>query len=219
MEKSKVIVDTCFLQKLSSEGKHPENIKKVLDELGVVPVCHPYIAKHEFGLYSYLDNLVKSGYIKEIPYDDFISEDVDKQLYEAYFMQLHEELRLHLEAKNVSKKLPKLNERKNLNIYETHMQGSSMGDVHMILMAVYTGLPVILTEDQDIEVLRTLAKRRMNFGSYSLDIYNGIDLVRQIATKSDAILSKKELEQILKAMGERKYCSEIKTIWNENHKL
>lgn len=217
MEKSKVIVDTCFLQKLSSEGKHPENIKKVIDELAFIPVCHPYIAKHEFGLYSYLEKLVKDGYIEEISYDEFIADEVDRQLYEGYFMQLHEELRLHLQAENSLKKIPKLTECRDLNIYETHKAGSSMGDVHMILMAVYMGLPIILTEDSDIDVLRMLAKRRMNLADYSLDIYNGLDLLKKIAEKQEPSLTKQELEQILKSMGERKHCLEMKSIWNSNH--
>ena len=43
MEKTEVIVDTCFLQKLSSEGKVIDNIKRVLAELEYIPVVHPYI--------------------------------------------------------------------------------------------------------------------------------------------------------------------------------
>ena len=43
MEKTKVIVDTCFLHKLSSEGKAVENLKMVLAELEYIPVVHPYI--------------------------------------------------------------------------------------------------------------------------------------------------------------------------------
>lgn len=41
MRKTEVIVDTCFLQKLSSKGKAIDNIKKVLAELEYIPVAHP----------------------------------------------------------------------------------------------------------------------------------------------------------------------------------
>ena len=34
MEKKEVIVDTCFLHKLSADGKNPDNIKKILQEFG-----------------------------------------------------------------------------------------------------------------------------------------------------------------------------------------
>lgn len=53
MRKTEVIVDTCFLQKLSSEGKAIDNIKRVLTELEYVPVAHPYIYEYELSLHSY----------------------------------------------------------------------------------------------------------------------------------------------------------------------
>ena len=43
MGKTEVIVDTCFLHKLSSQGKVIDNVKKVLAELEYLPVVHPYI--------------------------------------------------------------------------------------------------------------------------------------------------------------------------------
>ena len=52
MKKTEVVVDTCFLQKLSSEGKSVDNIKKVLAELEYIPVVHPYIFEHEFVFYK-----------------------------------------------------------------------------------------------------------------------------------------------------------------------
>lgn len=54
MKKTEAIVDTCFLQKLSSEGKKPENIKTILSQLDFVPVAHPYIIEHELSLKSYI---------------------------------------------------------------------------------------------------------------------------------------------------------------------
>ncbi len=38
----------------------------------------------------------------------------------------------------------------------------------MILMASYLQMPILLTEDSDIEMLRDIAKRRMRLGQYSL---------------------------------------------------
>ncbi len=217
MEKSKAIVDTCFLQKLSSEGKNIDNVKKVIDELAFTPVCHPYMVKHELGLFSYLQNLVQTGYIQEIPYDEFIKDDLDKQLYEAYFEQLYEDFRVFLAAKGGPKQIDKLRLSSSADIYEIHRQGSSMGDIHMLLMAMFMRLPIILTEDSDIEILNTLAKKRIDIGSYTLKIYDAFDLLKEIASREKSSISKKELEQILNDIGKRKYRSEIKKIWNENH--
>ena len=217
MGKIEVIVDTCFLQKLSSEGKAVGNIKKVLAELDYLPIVHPYVYKHELSLHSYYVNLVKEGYIRVIQYNEFQKDEADKQTYEAYYLKLYEEMRLALEAVDSPKQVDPLVLHKGKTIYDTHKQGSSMGDVHMILMASYLKLPVLLTEDSDIELLRDIAKRRLNLGQYSLQILNGIHLIEEIAKKPTTSLTLKEIESILKSMGERGSVSSIKTMWREKH--
>lgn len=219
MGKTEVIVDTCFLQKVSSEGKATDNIKKVLAELEYIPVVHPYIYEHELSLHSYLKRLAEEGYIREIQYNEFQKDASDKQSYEAYYDILYEDMRLALEALGGPKQIEKLSLHKGQTIYNTHKQGSSMGDVHMILMASYLQMPIILTEDSDIELLRDIAKRRMRLGQYSLQILNGVELIENIAQKRDPSITVKEIEAILKGMGERGVVSNIKAIWRENHSV
>ncbi len=217
MGKTEVIVDTCFLQKLSSEGKAIDNIKKVLAELEYIPVVHPYIYEHELALHSYFVRLVEDGYIRVIGYNEFQKDAVDKQTYEAYYDVLYEEMRLTLEAMNSPKQVEKLCLQKGQTIYNTHKQGSSMGDVHMILMASYLQMPILLSEDSDIEMLRDITKRRMRLGQYSLQILNGVQLIEEIAKKQNSSITVKEIESILKAMRERSVVSSIKAVWRENH--
>lgn len=219
MRKTEVIVDTCFLQKLSSEGKAIDNVKRILTELEYIPVVHPYIYEHELSLYSYFVRLVKEKYIRVISYNEFQKDTADKQTYEDYYDVLYEEMILTLEAMNSPKQIEKLclHKHKGQTIYNTHKQGSSMGDVHMILMASYLQMPILLTEDSDIEMLRDIAKRRMRLGQYSLQILNGIQLIEEIAKKQDASISIKEIESILKAMKKRDAISSIKRVWRENH--
>ena len=94
-----------------------------------------------------------------------------------------------------------------------------MGDVHMVLMASYLQMPILLTEDSDIDMLCDIAKRRMQLGQYSLQIFNGVQLIEKIAQKEDSSITVKELEAILKIMRERKAVSNIKTIWRESHSI
>ena len=219
MRKTEVIVDTCFLQKLSSEGKAIDNVKRILAELEYIPVTHPYIYEHELSLHSYFVRLVEEKYIRVISYNEFQKDTADKQTYEDYYDVLYEEMILTLEAMNSPKQIEKLclHKHKGQTIYNTHKQGSSMGDVHMILMASYLQMPILLTEDSDIEMLRDIAKRRMRLGQYSLQILNGIQLIEEIAKKQDASISIKEIESILKAMKKRDAISSIKRVWRENH--
>ena len=219
MRRTEVIVDTCFLQKLSSEGKAIDNIKKVLAELEYIPVTHPYIYEHELSLHSYFVRLVEEKYIRVIQYNEFQKDAVDKQSYEAYYGVLYEDMRLALAAMNSPKQVEKLCLHKGQTIYNTHKQGSSMGDVHMILMASYLQMPILLTEDSDIEMLRDIAKRRMQLGQYSLQILNGVQLIEEIAKKQNTSISVKEIESILKAMRKRDVISSIKAVWRENHTI
>lgn len=78
-------------------------------------------------------------------------------------------------------------------------------------------MPILLTEDSDIELLRDIVKRRMSLGQYSLKILNCVESIEEIAKKRDSSITMKELEGILKAIGERKEVSKIKEIWRENH--
>ena len=58
MGKREVIVDTCFLEKMSTDGKNPENVKTILEELEYTPVAHPYMVEYEFSLCSYMQKMV-----------------------------------------------------------------------------------------------------------------------------------------------------------------
>lgn len=126
-------------------------------------------------------------------------------------------MRKNLAVAGGAKQIEKLSIPSGETIYSVHRQGSSMADVHMILMAAFLHLPVILTEDSDIELLRAIAKKRLSFGDFSLQIYNAVDLVMQAAEREDTPLTKKELEFILSCMRERKHRAELTKIWNEHH--
>ncbi len=188
-------------------------------ELEYIPVAHPYIYEHELSLHSYFVRLVEEKYIKVIQYNEFQKDEIDKQSYEDYYSVLYEDMRLTLEAMNSPKQVEKLCLHKGQTIYNTHKQGSSMGDVHMILMASFLQMPVLLTEDSDIEMLRDIAKRRMRLGQYSLQILNGVQLIEEIAKKQNTSISVKEIESILKAMRKRDVISSIKAVWRENHTI
>ena len=93
-----------------------------------------------------------------------------------------------------------------------------MGDVHMILMASFMRLPVFLSEDSDIGLLRDIAKRRLSLSSYQLHIYDTLDLLKQIAGNVDVNIPHKEFERIVKQVGERENWAQINAIWHGIHK-
>ncbi len=126
-------------------------------------------------------------------------------------------MREYLESKGSKKQIDKLAIPKGYTIYTYRRDGMSLGDVHMILMALFMRLPIILSEDGDIEFLRSVAKRKISGDSYNLYIYNVMDLIMMIAQKEDTIFSKKELEKVVLEVKERAKLSEVKQAWNKTH--
>lgn len=217
MSKKEAIVDTCFFNKLSNNGKNIEAFKKVLVYLEYKPVVHPYIAEKELDVFPQFNKLIEEGFIRKAEYSEFIEDEDDAELYEQYFPELYEEMREYLEIKGSKKRIEKLAIPKGQTIYTYRRAGMSLGDVHMILMAFFMRLPIILSEDGDIEFLRSVAKRKISSNSYNLDIYNVVDLIMMIAQKEDTTFSKKELEKVVLEVKERARLSEVKQAWNEPH--
>lgn len=217
MSRKEVLVDTAFLSKLSCDGKNLETFKKVLSALEYSPIVHPYIAANELDMYSYFDALVKEGSIRVAAYKDFLSDDDDIALYESYFMDIHNALREYLDAAGGKKQIDRLCLPKGQDVFTYRKASMSLGDVHMILMAFFSGMPIILTEDSDIDLLRSITKRKMGSDMYTLNIYNAVDLLKEIAGKQNTYFSKKDLVGILKSIGEREHQSEVKQKWNESH--
>lgn len=217
MGKKEAIVDTCFFNKLSNNGKNIETLKKVLMDLDYKPIVHPYIAEKELDVFPHFHKLVEEGFIRKVEYIEFIEDEDDKDLYEQYFPELYEEMRNYLEITGSKKQIEKLQMPKGQTIYTYRRSGMSLGDVHMILMAFFMRLPIILSEDGDIEFLRSVTKRKISSDSYSLDIYNVMDLIMMIAQKEETIFSKKELEKVVLEVKERARLSDVKQIWNKTH--
>ena len=217
MHKKEVLVDTAFLGKLSCDGKNIETFKKVLSDLKFKPVVHPYIAANELDMYSYFDSLVAEGFVRVAQYSDFLCDDEDRALYEAYFIDVHNTLRKYLEAAGGKKQLEKLVLPAGQTVFTYRKAAMSLGDVHMILMAFFTKMPIILTEDTDIDKLRAIAKRKMKSESYALDIHSTVDILIMLAEKEDSVFSKNELVDIVKSIGEKRHQSDIKHAWNRTH--
>lgn len=202
---------------MSNNGKNIETFKEVLVDLDYKPVVHLYIAEKELDVFPYFTKLLEEGFIRKAEYSEFIEDEDDAELYEQYFSQLYEEMRKYLEIKGSKKQIEKLAIPKGQTIYTYRRAAMSLGDVHMILMAFFMRLPIILSEDGDIEFLRSFAKRKISSDSYNLDIYNVIALIMMIAQKEDTTFTKKELEKVMLEVEERARLSEVKQAWRESH--
>ena len=132
-------------------------------------------------------------------------------------MVIHEELRKVMDTNNSRKHLDKLTLPKGMTVFNYRKAGMSLGDVHMILMAFYTGIPVIFTEDSDIDILRSITRRYISSDNYTLDIMNAVDIIRSDVSSAGFMIEKKELENMVKFIGERHNLADIKTAWKDAH--
>ena len=82
MSKKEAIVDTCFFNKLSNDGKNSEVLKKVLTDLDYKPVVHPYIAEKELDMFPHFNKLVEEGFIRKAEYSEFIEDEYDKNFFD-----------------------------------------------------------------------------------------------------------------------------------------
>lgn len=215
---NEVVVDTCFLEKMTGEGKHIEDMKRILATLDFKPVVHPYMAKHELSVKSYLKELVDSGYIRVVAWEEFIPDESDRVMYEWYMYEYYEELRLYLHNTNSRKQIKPLNKTEidsKGTIFDYRYASSSLGDVHMILMAVFMKLPIILTEDSDIAALRSIAKRKIEDDEYIPRIIDSVDLLKLFA---DRDVSKKDLIRLVRQIGARKRQVEVTKVWDAKNK-
>lgn len=217
MNKKEVIVDTGFLEKLSCEGKNLETFKRVLSDLGYKPVVHPYIAANELDMHFYFDKLVAEGVVRVVDYNEFLYDEEDKIFYESYFVNIHNTLREYLEVKGGKKQLEKLVLPPGQTVFTYRKASMSLGDVHMILMAFFAEMPIILTEDSDIDMLRSITRRKMGSERYTLNIYSVLDLLIMIAEKEETSFEKNDLVNVVKSIGERVHQSDVKQAWNRTH--
>jgi hypothetical protein len=144
--------------------------------------------------------LVAEGFVRVANYNEFLDDDDDKELYESYFIDIHNSLRQYLEAAGGKKQLEKLVLPAGQDVFTYRKAAMSLGDVHMILMAFFARMPIILTEDSDIDILRSITKRKMGNETYTLNIYNAVDVLIMIAEKGKSILGKNDLVYIVKSI-------------------
>lgn len=92
----------------------------------------------------------------------------------------------------------------------------SLGDVHLILMAAFEGIPVVLSDDSDIELLKGIAKK-YSYSQHEIEIMGSVEVLEKIASMAEPHFTKDELVAIVKNAGKAKEKSRVKQAWNKVH--
>jgi len=168
-------------------------------------------------MFSYFEKLVTEGYIRVADYTEFVRDEVDKELYKGYFQVLHDRLREYLDVQGGKKKLDKLVLAPGQDLFNYRKAGMSLGDVHMILMAAFIKIPVILSDDADMDALKCISKNVISYSNFELTILSCVEVFEKIALLEGTSFSKAELLELLKKAGENKNKSRIIQAWNSVH--
>lgn len=163
----------------------------------------------------YVEDLKKAGMLRVASYDEFIKDEDDRELYREHFLVLYKGLDEYYKATNSKKHVEKLPDR--CDIFKYRKAKSSIGDVHVVLMASYANIPVVFSNDGDIPALKSIAKRKIDSEAYQLFIYDALEALEQIVKLPDCFFTKKDIENILNEIGERPQRSKFKKLWDTYH--
>lgn len=195
----KAIIDTCFIERFNKDSKSLMDFEILMKEAGLDLLIHEYIYENELSMFSYANQIIEHSICRVIEYKDFLSDDWLKEQYKGYFLEIYNEFYNRLRGMNSFKaeKMKELDESTDIFTYRS--SGSSLGDVHMIIMALFLDVPIILSEDSDMALIYDIAKRKINSGNRELEVYRINDVIEYIKANGSQLLSGKELRRIRRA--------------------
>ena len=195
----KAIIDTCFLQKFHQKGRFSDDFKLIVNA-GEFELCiHPYVYDSELSMFSFVTSLLKQGICRIVDYNEFIGKEHIKMYYTGLYYEIYNEFydRLKVICPSKAEKMHKLD--KKTDIFTYRHAGSSLGDVHMVLMALFMNIPIILSEDSDMELIFRIASKKINSDKYELEVYRIKDVSELISSKENCLISASELKRIRRA--------------------
>ena len=179
------IIDTDFFNKITQAPNIPygkDLFIRTMDELGVQPVVHYYLAERELQVDNTIaTELLDSGYLKVYYKEDIVTNADSVELYKQYFRKWYNYL-------NVNK--PRL--EKEVDIFNLHRAKHSLGEIHSTLMAYFMDLDVIMSDDSD-------AKELVDYAALTqINVLDLVDVYSYIATKEEKYITLDEVENVIR---------------------
>lgn len=138
-ERIKAVIDADFFRKLTEYEKGTGLFLRMMDDLGMEPIMHEFVADIELNGNTYLQELLDAGKIQVIHYEDYLREE-DYKEYEEYFYAAYEKINYF--------DFPKGND-----IYQYADCGESPGEIRSLYMARKMGYLYFMSDDADARML------------------------------------------------------------------
>ena len=197
----KAIIDTCFFEKFYKNAKLQEDFYILINEAGFELLLNPYVFEYELSMKSYIEKMINDGFVKVCKYDDFITEEHIRLYYTGLFVSIYNEFYENMKVLN-PKKAEKMVELENdVDVFTKRAAGASLGDVHIILMALFMEIPIILSEDSDMAEIYRIARNKFDSDKFKLMVYKVEDVIEYIKGKAGHKIIDKELRRIKRAFG------------------
>lgn len=195
----KAIIDTCFFEQFNKGIRFSEDdFCTLMYAMQMEILIHPYVYDKELSMHAYIDTLINKGLCRVVDYEEFLTTEYFKEMYRGLFVEIYNEFYNRKLVSN-SRKAEKMHQLgQDTDIFEVRFSGASIGDVHIIMMAFFMNIPIILSEDNvDMMELYEIAKNKMNSDQYQLVLYKIKDVIEIVKDKK--ILSGKEIKRFRRA--------------------
>ena len=134
------VIDADFFRNATEYDRSTTFFLRILDEMEMKPVMHEFVAETELSQNQYLDQLLQSGRIAVVRYEDYLRDDTDKEEYKEYFLDAYERIN-HLEFPA------------DEDIYKYSAQKESLGEIRSLYMAMKKGYHYFMSDDGDSKFL------------------------------------------------------------------
>ncbi|SNU06191.1 hypothetical protein SAMN06297422_10676 [Lachnospiraceae bacterium] len=198
---NKAIIDTCFLEQFNKRPKYQvDDFRTLINGSEFELLIHPYVYIYELSMFSYINTLINDGLCRVVDYCEFIKTEYFKEYYKGLYIQIYNEFVQRKQITNPRKAMKMIPLDDNSDVFEIKHSGASYGDVHIIMMALFMEILIVLSEDnEDLIEIYNIAKKKINSERYKLLIYQVSDVVDLVRTKG--IIAKKELKRIDRAFS------------------
>lgn len=154
----RAVIDADFYIKMTEYANDKGVLfLQLMQDLGVKPVMHKYVAKVELKDNPYIRDMIDCGTIEVLDYEDYLLSEREKVDYETYFVEAYEVLnRFDFSEKE--------------DIYTYSCKDESLGEIRSIYMAKKLGYRYFMSDDGGA---RVLAKKFWT-SPIVLNVYNAL---------------------------------------------
>lgn len=138
-ERIKAVIDADFFQKLTEYEGGIRLFLRVMDDLGMEPIMHEYVANTELKGNAHLQELLDAEKIIIVHYEDYLKEE-DYEEYEDYFRAAYE-------------KINYFDFPEEGDIFQYAECGESLGEIRSLYMARKQGYIYFMSDDADARML------------------------------------------------------------------